>query len=104
MAHCIQSTITDKAFEHLAGLHTLNMMGCDQSTITNRAVQHLSGLHTLDMTYCYQNTITNGVCAHLSKVSTVRAPDRLRLLRVCEGAILTKPDDTTAPLSPPPKV
>ena len=34
MSHCNQATITDGAFAHLAGFHTLDMRHCKQATIT----------------------------------------------------------------------
>ena len=34
MSLCSQATITDGAFAHLAGIHTLDMRGCSQVTIT----------------------------------------------------------------------
>jgi hypothetical protein len=43
------SQITDAAFVHLKGIHTLNMDCCDQ--ITDVALVHLKGIHTLDMDY-----------------------------------------------------
>ena len=58
MRFCDQSTITDGAFVHLAGIHTLYMGGCNQATITDGAFAHLAGIHTLNMTYCSQATIT----------------------------------------------
>jgi len=50
MHGCTQ--LSDAAFEHLKGLHTLTMSACTQSSITEAAFQHLSGLHTLDISGC----------------------------------------------------
>ena len=50
MSFCHQ--ITDVAFSHLAGIHTLNMTWCDQSSITDVAFSHLAGIHTLNMSDC----------------------------------------------------
>ena len=41
------SEITDKAFIHLKGIHTLNMSDCKQ--ITDKAFVHLKGIHTFEM-------------------------------------------------------
>ena len=35
MSFCNQDTITDCAFAHLAGIHSLNLWGCWQDTITD---------------------------------------------------------------------
>lgn len=54
------STITDRAFAHLTGLHALDMSECSQSTITDKAFSHLLGLHVLSMAGCDQSTIPAG--------------------------------------------
>ena len=41
MTRCSQKTITDKAFENLQGIHTLNMESCDQKTITDKGLESL---------------------------------------------------------------
>ena len=48
---CSQVTITDGAFAHLAGIHTLNMRSCDQATITDacRARLRQAGIPDLRM-------------------------------------------------------
>jgi hypothetical protein len=40
-------SITDAAFVHLAGIHTLDMRSCHQATITDACVSHLVGINTL---------------------------------------------------------
>ena len=42
MVGCDLEIITDAAFVHLQGIHTLNMMGCNQ--ITDAAFGHLGGI------------------------------------------------------------
>ena len=49
--------LTDAAFAHLAGIHTLNMIGCSQATISDAAFSHLAGIHTLIMGGCNQPMI-----------------------------------------------
>ena len=48
---CNQATITDGAFAHLAGIHTLDMRYCNQATITTacRARLQQAGIATLMM-------------------------------------------------------
>jgi hypothetical protein len=65
MSVCRQATITDAAFAHLRGIHTLDMGGCSQPTITDAAFAHLRGVHTLNMFGCGQHTITDAAFAHL---------------------------------------
>src|SRR5690242_12615347 len=65
MWFCDQSAITDRAFTHLCGLHTLTLIACNQKTITDDAFTHLWGLHTLTMQGCNQNTITDDALAHI---------------------------------------
>ena len=57
--------VTDEAFVHLRGIHTLNINYCDQVTITDAAFVHLRGIHTLNMNYCKQVTITDAAFIHL---------------------------------------
>jgi len=52
------SLITDMAFVHLNGIHTLNMSFCNQPTITDAAFANLKGIDTLKMIFCNQHTIT----------------------------------------------
>jgi hypothetical protein len=57
--------VTDAAFAHLRGIHTLDMSGCNQSTITDAAFAHLAGIQRLSLWACSQATITDAVFAHL---------------------------------------
>ena len=66
-----QHAITDAAFVHLKGIHTLTMWGCNQPTITNAAFIHLKGIQTLDMGGCNQPTITNAAFVHLKGIHTL---------------------------------
>ena len=68
MSWCDQQTITDKAFEHLQGIHTLNMAWCNQETITDKAFEHLQGIHTLDIAWCNQKTITYKALEQLQEI------------------------------------
>jgi hypothetical protein len=43
MSYCKQHAITDAAFGHLAGVHTLDMSGCNQATVTDAAFDRLLG-------------------------------------------------------------
>ncbi len=45
MAHCLD--VTDAAFVSLRGIHTLDMCFCYQSTITDAAFAHLAGIQRL---------------------------------------------------------
>ena len=48
------SLVTDAAFVHLRGIHTLTMIDCKQAGITDAAFAHLRGIHKLDMRQCNQ--------------------------------------------------
>ena len=50
--------VTDAAFAHLRGIHTLSMSFCNQASITDAAFAYLRGIHTLHMWDCNQATIT----------------------------------------------
>lgn len=89
MSYCDQELITDEAFKHLEGIHTLDMTfctpitndafnylkgsihtpimnDCRQDTITDEAFRYLKGsIHTLFMIDCNQNTITDAAFEHL---------------------------------------
>ena len=56
MSWCNQATITDAAFVHLKGIHTLDMSACPQATITDAAFAHLKGIHSLNLFHCDQLT------------------------------------------------
>ena len=51
MHGCDQDTITDAAFVHLAGVHTLHMSECTQDTITDACRRRLraAGISHLHM-------------------------------------------------------
>lgn len=76
---CNQRAITDAAFRHLKGIHTLVMRGCNQDTITDAAFEHLRGIHTLNLNWCHQRTITDAAFEHLKGIHTLEmmgtAPD-----------------------------
>jgi hypothetical protein len=52
MRGCNQETITDTAFTHLKGIHTLNMHSCDQDTLTDAIFSYIKGVRVLDMDNC----------------------------------------------------
>jgi hypothetical protein len=54
--------ITNAAFVHLHGIHTLRMNGCSQ--ITNDAFEHLKGIRRLNIINCPQ--ITDAAFVHLT--------------------------------------
>ena len=79
---CNQATITDAAFVHLRGIHTLNMIYCNQATITDAAFKHLRGIHTLCISFCNQVTITDVAFVHLRGIHTLYMWD-------CNQAMIT---------------
>ena len=72
MGGCNQAAITDCAFAHLVGIKSLNMSECKQPTITDAAFAHLAGIQSLDMGDCAQATITDAGFAHLVGIKTLR--------------------------------
>ena len=48
MSFCDQYDITDAAFAHLRGIHTLKMAGCSQG-ITGQGFHHLEGVSVLEL-------------------------------------------------------
>jgi hypothetical protein len=64
MAGC--SDVTDAAFVHLRGIHTLDMSCCNQPTITDAAFPHLAGIQRLSIFGCDQATITDAAFEHLA--------------------------------------
>ena len=52
VSFCTQAGITDAAFVHLRGIHTLAMDGCTQAGITDAAFVHLNGIRALIMDGC----------------------------------------------------
>jgi hypothetical protein len=69
MSNCTQ--LSDAAFVHLRGIHTLCMWFCYQDTITDAAFAHLRGIHTLVMEGCDQVTITGASFSHLQNVQVL---------------------------------
>jgi hypothetical protein len=69
MFSCYQKMITDAAFEHIQGIHSLNISGCNQ--ITDAAFVHFKGIHKLYMLYCAQTTITDKAFEHLKGIHTL---------------------------------
>jgi hypothetical protein len=63
--------VTDAAFEHLAGIHTLDMSYCDREAITDAAFVHLKGIHTLNISGCNQKGITDAAFTHLAGIHTL---------------------------------
>ena len=71
MSWCNQAGISDGAFVHLVGIHTLHMIGCTQAGISDAAFAHLQGIHTLDMRGCRQAGISDAAFAHLVGIHTL---------------------------------
>jgi hypothetical protein len=63
MAGC--RDISDAAFAHLRGIHTLDMGACDQPAVTDAAFAHLVGVQRLSIDSCAHATITDAAFAHL---------------------------------------
>ena len=60
------------AFQHLCGIHTLDMQFCNQATMTDAAfVVHLRRIQTLYMNYCTQATIMGAVFVHLHGIQSL---------------------------------
>ncbi len=47
-----RAAVTDAAFAHLAGIHTLDISRCNQRMITDAAFAHLRGIRTLTTSFC----------------------------------------------------
>ena len=55
MTGCDQATITDAAFAHLKGIHTLNIRDCNGSLITHAANDYLFGTTNLFYDTCSED-------------------------------------------------
>ena len=71
LSGCWQASITDAAFVHLTGIHTLFMDECNQAGITDAAFVHLKGIHKLNMSCCDQAGITDAAFVHLKGIHTL---------------------------------
>jgi hypothetical protein len=81
MSYCDQRAITDAAFAHLAGIQRLSIWGCRQATITDAAFAHLRGIQLLNMSEC--NQLTDAAFMHLRGIHTLSPtirfpPNRLK--------------------------
>jgi hypothetical protein len=65
MLGCDHGGITDAAFVHLRGIHTLDMSECNQVGITDAIFTHLRGIHHLNMKLCSQRTLSGKNLASL---------------------------------------
>ena len=72
IVYCDQYDISDAAFAHLAGIHTLGMSFCSPD-ITGAASAHLAGIHTLNMEGCSQATITDAAFDYLAGIHSLNA-------------------------------
>jgi hypothetical protein len=63
--------VTDAAFAHLAGIHTLSMSNWKRAELTDAAFAHLQGIHTLDISECSEADITDAAFAHLRGIHTL---------------------------------
>ena len=79
MIGCGQATITDAAFVHTRGIHTLEMTNCNQATITDAAFIHLGGINTLTATNSNETTITRAAVLPLLEFPTENKIERLQL-------------------------
>ena len=62
MDGCTQATLTDGAFAHLRGVHTLDLCRCAQPTITGATLSQLRGVRALYMIGC-QPALIAAACA-----------------------------------------
>jgi hypothetical protein len=69
MSLCYLRSITDAAFVHLAGIQRLSIWACRQATITDAAFAHLRGIRLLNMSSCHQ--LTDAAFAHLRGIHTL---------------------------------
>ena len=88
MSNC--KRVTDAAFVHLRGIHTLDMYGCNQITITDIAFIHLRGIHTLYMRWCNQETITPAALTHLRGIHTLTTLGCSPAVRSAAAALLAE--------------
>ena len=49
-------SLTDAAFVHLQGIHTLSMTGCTQATVTDRVFSYFKDIRVLSARNCPQFT------------------------------------------------
>ena len=64
------------------------MSHCDQNTITDAAFVHLRGIHTLNMDFCHQATITDAICANLRGITYLEADGCSLAVRAFARALL----------------
>ena len=57
MGYCYQSTITDAAFVHLKGIHSLSLWRCNQ--LTDAVFTHLKVIKRLNIAFCTQLNLTD---------------------------------------------
>jgi Leucine-rich repeat (LRR) protein len=69
VSHIRRKTLTDEAFKHLAGIHTLKMSGCTK--LTGEAFKYIKGVQYLDMSVCDQSTIKDMHFSHLAGIHTL---------------------------------
>ena len=74
-----RTDVTDAAFAHLRGIHTLDMTNCNQPSITDAAFAHLAGIQRLSMRGCIQATITDASFAHLQGIQKLNMSGCLQL-------------------------
>ena len=85
MRYCNQRTITDAAFAHLRGVHTLNIRECHR--ITDAALSHVSGIRTLNINGCRQ--LTDAAFDALAlNAPRLRSLTTAGLNRISDGALI----------------
>ncbi len=87
MSTCRQPAISDAAFSHLSGIHTLNMSFCRQPGITDLAFSRLAGIHTLYMSGCSQATVTDAAIGHLAGIQLLDMQNCYQLTEAAVGGL-----------------
>jgi hypothetical protein len=82
------NAVTDAAFVHLRGIHTLDISWCTQPTITDAAFVHLRGIHTLNIQGCNQSTITQKAVTHLVGIRDLCTRECRRIIRTSAAQLL----------------
>jgi hypothetical protein len=87
MPHCNQP-ISDLAFSHLEGIHTLDISYCNQLAISDQTFSFLKGIHDLDMNFCPLPNITGAAFHFLVGASLAPSHEAHALLEGCTLAMI----------------
>ena len=82
------NAVTDAAFVHLRGIHTLDISWCNQRTITDAAFVFLRGIHKLNIQGCNQATITPAAVANLVGIHDFCTRECRRIIRTAAAQLL----------------